>query len=146
MTNHLRQNQVSDRPEGFVRARKRNRDKGYALVLLCCVWFSKVFQGQLLFKGIRTVYWTIENLCVCACVTVIRDTEHYVRGILWLNMRLAYHWFYMFCICPNAGAHDSKLLFDPLYINYKAKTYDKTERKEKKPKTKKKKNFADLMQ
>lgn len=37
MTNHLRQNQVPDRPEEFVRARKRNRDKGYALGLLCCV-------------------------------------------------------------------------------------------------------------
>lgn len=46
----------------------------------------------------------------------------------------------MFCICPNARAHDSKLLFDPLHINYKAMTYDKTERKEKKPKTNKKKN------
>lgn len=37
MTIHLKQNQVLDRPEEFVRARKRNRDKGYALVLLCCV-------------------------------------------------------------------------------------------------------------
>lgn len=37
MTNRLRRNQVPDRPEEFVRARKRNRDKGYALVLLCCV-------------------------------------------------------------------------------------------------------------
>lgn len=62
-------------------------------------------------------------------------------GLIW-DWPTTDHWFYMFCICPNAGAHDSKLLFDPLYINYKAMTYDKTERKEKKnPKLKKNKTL-----